>query len=208
MKSIFISSPSVKTGKTTIGCFMAMNLANKGKKVLFLDSTENLNGYLFFVACESIPIFDNIKTLYKERAVGLCDKLTKFQKDDFLDTEFTNDIKASIMNNLHYDYVIVDTDYSSGSPFRLIKYSPSQIIIISDGSKLANELTIEHSDYFSNNHIANLIISNDCNDKKDFEPINRSEIIPFNNDFDQYYDEISYSTLQKFDFLSNSIISN
>ncbi|MGQ2376478.1 hypothetical protein [Companilactobacillus zhachilii] len=208
MKSIFISSPSVKTGKTTIGCFMAMNLANKGKKVLFLDSTENLNGYLFFVACESVPIFDNVKTLYEERDLGLCDKLTKFQKDDFLDVEFTNKIKTSILSNLHYDYVIVDTDYSSGSPFRLIKYSPSQIIVITDGSKLTNELTIEHSDYLSNNHITNLIISNNCNDKMSFEPIDHSAIIPFNYDFDQYYDEISFSTLKKFDFLSNSIISN
>jgi len=209
MKSIIVSSPRAGTGKTTIACFVAMNLATRGKSILFLDASENLNGYLFFVACEKIPKFDSINLLKRARAHGLSDELTKFEKGDGLDVEFTNNIGKSLKssNNKKYDYIIVDTDYTNGPTYYLAKFRPNQFLLISDGTNIITELTTEESKYLYGRRIASVIISNNNkNNTIGFEPPTDSPIVNFKPEYDQYYDEISYSLIQKFDQLGSKIL--
>jgi len=209
MKSIIVSSAKPGTGKTTISCFVAMNLATRGNKILFLDSSDNLNGYLFFTAVDSIKMYSSIKELFNKRNNGQSDAITNFQRANGLDVEFTNDIKNSLKlsKNQAYDYIIIDTNYSNGQICHLSKLGADEILLINDGTTLTEELTRKDKKFLDNKKIKNIIVLNNTSGNNSYPTSTLDSIVVnYRPNYDQYYDEITYTIISTFDILSNNIM--
>lgn len=147
-------STSGGTGSSTVAAACAMNMARRGKKVLYLNLEQFGTPNVFFNAEGNFDFGEVIYSI-KSKKPNLALKLESSVKQDgtgvfFYDAcKMIPDIMAITAEDLKkffhelkivsvYDYVIIDTDfYYSKIAFPIARFSHS-LIFVSDGSQISN----------------------------------------------------------------------
>lgn len=142
-------------GSTTAAVAYAFYLARKGKKVLYLNLETFGNADLFFGG-EGQGSFEDVIYAVKSRKGNLYLKMESSVKRDaggvyyFSKTSTAldmNELKAEevrrilteLKTSCDYEYIVLDLDFSIGEETLSILAECSRIVMVSDGSALAND---------------------------------------------------------------------
>lgn len=142
-------------GSTTAAVAYAFYLARKGKKVLYLNLETFGNADLFFKG-EGQGSFEDVIYAVKSRKGNLYLKMESSVKRDaggvyyFSKTSTAldmNELKAEevrrilteLKTSCDYEYIVLDLDFSIGEETLSILAECSRIVMVSDGSALAND---------------------------------------------------------------------
>lgn len=156
-KVIMFSSPAGGTGNSTMAAACAMNIAKKGKKVLYLNLEKLGSSDVFFHADGSANMSD-VLFAFKSKKAKLAFKLESCVKKDksgvlffsqskyALDmTEVENADWIELIEELKaaglYEYIVVDMDFSlEESYLGLYKYM-DKVVWVNDGTDVTNTKT-------------------------------------------------------------------
>lgn len=144
-------------GSTAAAVAFALYLARKGKKVLYLNLETFGNADLFFNG-EGQGSFEDVIYAVKSRKGNLYLKMESSVKRDESGVYFfsktstaldMNELKAEeirrILTELQtfcdYEYIVLDLDFSIGEEKLSVLAECSQIVMVSDGSQVANDKT-------------------------------------------------------------------
>jgi cellulose biosynthesis protein BcsQ len=141
------------TGNSTVAAAYTINLAHKGKKVLYLN-IELLGTTNAFFNAEGLFNFGDVLYAIKSKKSNLILKLESTVKKDptgvfFYDTckmpfdimEINKEDIKKLLDELKisgiYDYIIIDTDFTLNKTMNLVLQYSNSLIFVSDGTEVA-----------------------------------------------------------------------
>lgn len=142
-------------GTSTMAAACALNLTNRGKKVLFLDLTEMGQTSTFFHGEGSHTLSDVFYAI-KSANTNLGLKLSSMAKKDASGVSFFESAKValdvrdatveniqellrSLVNSQNYEAIVIDTDSQMTEKLNAVLAASELVVFVNNGSAVANE---------------------------------------------------------------------